>query len=154
MFVAWVMCVVMYTDCLRPKLSASVIGWAGSYELQLTNHRQRTALVAETVHMALTHKILCGVWCIVAAHLETVWSVEIRPMKMRRGCSARLSTTAQYWLSLESLNFAMMPPTASTDPGPARPLWSSPQKPTIRYTGCHRCTCSWLSFGVILWESC
>ena len=50
----------------------------------------------------------------------------------RLQCTAG-STTAQYWLSRESLNFAMMPPTASTDPGPARPLWSSPQKPTIRY---------------------
>ena len=50
------MCVLMYTDCLRPKLSASVIGWGGSYEFQLTNHRQRTALVADTVHTALTHK--------------------------------------------------------------------------------------------------
>ena len=61
-FVVWAMCVLMYTDCLRPKLSASVIGWAGSYEFQLTNHRQQTALVADTVHTALTHKILCTAW--------------------------------------------------------------------------------------------
>ena len=62
MFVVWAMCVLMYTDCLRPKLSASVIGWAGSYEYQLTNHGQRTALVADTVHTAFTHKILCLIY--------------------------------------------------------------------------------------------
>ena len=43
-----------------PKLYASVIGWSASHEFQLTNHRQRTALVADTVHTTLTNKILCS----------------------------------------------------------------------------------------------
>ena len=45
-------CFIMLNIMFGPKLSASVIGCAGSYEFQLTNHRQRTALVADTVHTA------------------------------------------------------------------------------------------------------